>query len=119
MGLTYTSVDARGRRRTGIAEARGHVALAVTTLVSIVAIVLCYAGRIRAFEVVDGKTAASAIDLTGSPSAAALETAASLAFDNVADRRFAARELSRAFDWPSIAQTTAETYQTHWKRRNA
>jgi glycosyltransferase involved in cell wall biosynthesis len=30
-----------------------------------------------------------------------------------------ARELSRAFDWPSIAQTTAETYQTHWKRRNA
>lgn len=98
MGLTYTTRSARGRwhRRLDASAWRGQLALLVTTAVSILAIVLCYAGRMQAFDTLERqRQTPPPMIVTDVTEAALLERALVPVFEHDADRRFAARELLR------------------------
>ncbi len=115
MALTYTSADDRGRfgRRLGApsrwrvgppgpprasAQARrGQRVLTAVALVSMLALALTYAGRVRARAVTDAISGVGATaNLTTRPPAASLEPVMALAFAHPLDRAFAARELAAA-----------------------
>ncbi len=96
MGLSYTSGADRDRRRGafGSGQLRGDLLLIATACVSMLAIVLCYAGRLRAFDTTEaergGRPIVNLSEVTGADD---LEPVMALAFEQPADRRFAAREL--------------------------
>ncbi|MEO8481206.1 MAG: FtsW/RodA/SpoVE family cell cycle protein [Acidobacteriota bacterium] len=98
MGVTYTRASERarpvGRRVSGLP----HPALLVTSAISLVALVLAYAGRSRALDVAAAPTttAPAVVNLSRGPSAQELEPAMAAVFENVADRRLAANQLSAA-----------------------
>jgi cell division protein FtsW (lipid II flippase) len=98
MGVTYTSVRDRDQRRGGlsaIAE-RGQRVLFAVGAVSALAILLCYAGRVRAWDVTESRRATGAtLNLNAKPATADLERVMEAAFENPVDRRFAAAELAR------------------------
>jgi cell division protein FtsW (lipid II flippase) len=98
MGVTYTSAAERSRRQGSFAAAvgRDEIGLALVTCLSFLILVLGYVGRTTAFAVTEKTRATPTIDLSASPSAAALEEALAPAFGVPADRQFAARELARA-----------------------
>ena len=88
MGVTYTSHHSReqrdGRdRRLGARARFGAILLVATSLVSIVAIALCFVGRQRAFEVTEQPNARSPVNLTDVTSAEVLEPALAAAFDQL------------------------------------
>lgn len=96
MGVTYSTAGDRDRRRgtwrAGLQP--GELALIVTGVVSALAIMLAYGGRMAALDAVErGRGGGATVDLTQVTSAEALEAVTSLAFENTADRRLAAREL--------------------------
>ena len=98
MALTYTHARERrtlGRSTSGAARS-GHVALTATALVCALAILLCYAGRIRAFDLTGAAPAGQVVNLADSPSEAQLQSAMLLAYPDADDARFAARELAQA-----------------------
>ncbi len=101
MALTYTRAEDRGRRdRTSDRTRRGHVALTVVALVSLVALTATCAGRIRASAAAEQALAVDLdqppVDLAARPAPASLERVAALAFERPADQRFAAQEIAAA-----------------------
>src|SRR6266852_856074 len=101
MGVTYTSAQDRSHLRAGgdPGLARNQSVLLVTSLVSMLAIGLCYFGRMRTFDVSEQQRASrSTVNLAEVIKIEPLEAALTPAFDNITDRRFAARELLRALD---------------------
>src|SRR2546425_11041 len=95
MGVTYTSARERERLRGrfGARLSRGQLVLSATSLVSLLAIVLCYLGRTTAER--EPRAGPAPVNLTDVAKVEPLEAALAPAFDNVADRRFAAQELLR------------------------
>ena len=101
MGVTYTSAQDRGRLRTGADPVivRNQLVLLAMSLVSMLAIGLCYSGRMRTFDIGEQpRTSRSTVNLAEVTRIEPLEAALTPAFDNSADRRFAARELLRALE---------------------
>jgi len=99
MTVTYTTGRERDRQRRWLprAAARHQLALAAVSLVSLLAVAVCYTARLRAFDGTEKALGERApISLTRVSSADQLEPAAALAFDAASDRRFAARELLQA-----------------------
>jgi cell division protein FtsW (lipid II flippase) len=99
MSVTYTSAHDRGRARAGADPdvARGQLVLLATSLVSLLMIGLCYLGgqtgvRRRSDP---GLTPVNLAEVTRMDP---LEAALAPAFENIADRHFAAEELLRALD---------------------
>ena len=105
MALTYTTGRERDHRRRSLSTAavRHQLGLTAVTLVSLLAIVAAYAGRLRAFDATDQTRAMRPVALTAVSSPDRLEPAMAHAFDTPADRRFAARQLRQA-----LAQQQAE-----------
>ena len=98
MAVTYTSSRERDHRRRSLstAGARHQLGLTAVSLVSLLAIVAAYAGRVRSFDATEQARAIQPIALTAVSSPDQLEPAMALAFDTPADRRLAARELRQA-----------------------
>jgi cell division protein FtsW (lipid II flippase) len=96
MGVTYTNSRERATWRGGWSHTavRHQLGLTAVSIVSLLALLVCYAGRMRAFDLTEqARRGPAAVDVTEVSSATALEPALALAFDSAADRRFAAREL--------------------------
>ena len=99
MTVTYTTSHERDRRRRWLprSSARHQLGLTAVSLVSLLALAVCYAGRLRALDATENaRGGRPPVSLTGVSSADALEPALTPAFDHAADRRFAAQELLQA-----------------------
>jgi cell division protein FtsW (lipid II flippase) len=96
MASTYT----RARERTTLMTTRGdrrragHLAIIVTSWVSALALLLCYAGRMRALDANTGVQTAVLLD--ANRTAEELLPATRLAFDATSDATFAAAQLASA-----------------------
>ena len=107
MPLTYTRARERTTLKTGAAARMrvGHAVLTVTALVSAVALLFCYAGRMRAFSI-SSSPAADVVNLAADPTDDQLAAVTQLAFANPADARFATRQLASAIgaagDLPNV-----------------
>jgi len=97
MGLTYTrAADRTGPRHT-LGWALSDAALVTTSLVSVLALAFCYAGRVRALDATNALASSVAtINLAQHPSASQIESALAPAFPVAADRALAAREIAQA-----------------------
>ena len=96
MTVTYTTGRERDRRRgwIGHGAARHQLGLTAVTLVSVLTLALCYAGRLRAFDATEkarGGPAPILLPVVSGPDE--LSPALALAFDAAADRQFAAQQL--------------------------
>jgi cell division protein FtsW (lipid II flippase) len=97
MGATFVSVQARSRLAGGSGLVRQQLLLLAISLVSMLAIGLCYAGKMRAFTAAEERRSArTTVNLSDIREIDALEAALLPAFEQVNDRRFAARELRGA-----------------------
>ena len=104
MGMTYTSRRDRDRRhaRTDGIHAP-ELALLAVTVVSLLAISLCYAGRMRAFDAGEAqRPEQTTVDLGNVTRAAELERSLAPVFAHDADRRFAAAALLSAVRRPDL-----------------
>ena len=98
MALTYTRAVDRTVFAAVDRTRAGHVALSLTAVVSAIALLLCYAGRMRALDATEPAGAVEIVNLAARPTEAQLESATRLAFANPADAAFAARQLTAALD---------------------
>ena len=97
MGATFVSVQARSRLAGDSGLFRQQLLLLATSVVSMLAISLCYAGKMRAFTAAEERRSAqTTVNLSDITEIDALEAALLPAFEQVNDRRFAARELRGA-----------------------
>jgi cell division protein FtsW (lipid II flippase) len=108
VGQIYTTARDRDRQRRWMARATigDHLPLVAATLVSALAIGLCYAGRLAAFDRRERERAGEVtVNLADATRVDQLEPVTALAFDHAGDRRFAARELLNALSTPAGRET--------------
>ncbi len=98
MGVTYTRAADRARPQTAATFATPHLALLVTSLVSVLALAVCFVGRLRAFDAVEAAAAPGThlVNLADRPSAKDIEPALAAAFPDATDRTLAAGVIASA-----------------------
>lgn len=97
MGVTYTRTADRVRPRSTAAAASPHVALLVTSVVSVLALALCYTGRLHAFDAAGPSTTGrTVVNLSHRPAAREIEPALAAVFGDATDRAFAANAIAAA-----------------------
>src|SRR5438876_1692596 len=98
MAMTYTTAAVRDAQRSQRRCGGIHLsalALAATSAVAILAIMLAYLGRTSVFDESERRASTSVVNLNTVADAGALESAMAAVFRDVTDRRFAAQQLFR------------------------
>src|SRR5262245_54127540 len=97
MSQTYVSASDRDIRRTAERSARfhrGHLLLALTSILGILVVGLAYAGRLSGFgQAADSQQSVHVTNLNTVSNSKELEPLFERLFANTADRRFAAQNL--------------------------